>query len=492
MRIERRTLYQIFKEVIVVRSRGRRQAQIKSGLVLSSLMMVLSLSVAFFGASPAKAWGPVRPTFTIEQPSDHVVFNSITNSPDWGDERNMTVIKDVTGQENNGNTAKSDGFSDTSEFIDGHTYMVKMLVHNNAAANLNLSATNTRLNLFVPSASGDSAMIQGSILADNCGKGIGSPCSFWDEAYIRSADKSFKVQYVAGSGRFYNNTKNFSTSGFTLSDDATKPSSALVGYNKLDGNIPGCYQYSGYATFLVKATAVAKQDFHIRKEVKIAGTGTKAKRMQQIKAQPGDVLEYAIAYYNTGDATQQGVIVKDNMARSSDVVTAPDKKTNGGNQLLNNNLIEYIKGSTKLINSSNQGGLVLKNDNWASDGLNIGSYTKGANAFVTYQARIASEDKFPCDQDVEINNTVQVYTKEAGKKLANAKVIVHRTCKSDTPKPPAPTAKKPTNKPKKNVPKAPRAGIGLKAGIAGLLLIVALGVAFTIITKNKTNKSLNK
>ncbi len=35
------------------------------------------------------AYGPERETFTIEKPASYITFNSITNNPNYGDERNF-------------------------------------------------------------------------------------------------------------------------------------------------------------------------------------------------------------------------------------------------------------------------------------------------------------------------------------------------------------------------------------------------------------------
>ena len=52
------------------------------------------VGAAFFG-STAFAYGPERQTFTAENPADHVTFNSITNNPTVGDERNFVRVRQV-------------------------------------------------------------------------------------------------------------------------------------------------------------------------------------------------------------------------------------------------------------------------------------------------------------------------------------------------------------------------------------------------------------
>ena len=198
--------------------------------------------------------GKRRPTFKMEKPAAYVTFNSITDNPDWGDERGFVVIKDVTGLPNDGMTAASGGFAELATAVAGNIYMIKMFIHNNAADNYNLVAENTRILVGMPTISGNSIMIQGQIAADNCGSDAsGAPGAtdfFWDEAYLISSN-SFSVFFISGSARYYNNVRDFSTSGFTLPNTLVSAAGASVGYTTMDGKVRGCFQYSGYATFLV-------------------------------------------------------------------------------------------------------------------------------------------------------------------------------------------------------------------------------------------------
>jgi hypothetical protein len=79
------------------------------------------------------AWGPSRPTYTMAHPADHITFDSITDNPNIGDERNFVGARD----ESNSNV-----WYDSIKVQEGHEYLVRMYVHNNAASNLNLVAQN--------------------------------------------------------------------------------------------------------------------------------------------------------------------------------------------------------------------------------------------------------------------------------------------------------------------------------------------------------------
>ena len=70
-------------------------------------------------------WGPDRKTFTWEDPAPYATFNSITNNPQLGDERNFVRIREVKDGEK---------FGDEVTVEPGKTYEVYIYYHNNADA----------------------------------------------------------------------------------------------------------------------------------------------------------------------------------------------------------------------------------------------------------------------------------------------------------------------------------------------------------------------
>ncbi|WEV59287.1 hypothetical protein OZX67_01565 [Bifidobacterium sp. ESL0728] len=224
-------------------------------------------------------WGPDRETHTMANPARSITFDTITDDPQFGDERAFVVIRDATGLPNSGPTATgrpmsgepangspADGasrFSNSVEAIDDHVYMVRALIHNTAAESLQLVARNVRFYAAIPTGVNTDAMVQGTISADNCGEdasgAVGKPMSFWDEAHLHS-DSPFIVGLIPGTGRYYNNVRDFTTDGFPLSDSMCTNEGALLGYEQMDGRIQSCFQYSGYATFLVRVRMVNPSD----------------------------------------------------------------------------------------------------------------------------------------------------------------------------------------------------------------------------------------
>ena len=198
-----------------------------------------------------------RTAFTMRRPAPCIVFNAIRDDPTWGDERCFALIKDVTGLDNTGEVACAPKYELVCDVVAGHVYMVKVLIHNTASGHLNLIAKDVSVCLSCPTGivSG-SAMIQVQIRASNIGEtvtgGRGKCGVVWSEVYLKCENsQSFGVSYVSGSGRYYNNVKDFSTEGFILGDSIISESGLKVGYEKMDGIIPGCFQYGGFLTFLL-------------------------------------------------------------------------------------------------------------------------------------------------------------------------------------------------------------------------------------------------
>lgn len=360
---------------------------------IAVVVLPLLLVVAF--AVTSWAYGPERKTFTIKNPADYITFNSITDNPNYGDERNFVIAKDAA------NTSAG-GWSDEITVEDGKEYLVRMYVHNNAADNLNLVATNTRVMANVPNSSATSHQIDGFISADNA-----NPSRIWDSVVLKG-DREFIVNFVGGSARYHNNVNP--SEGFGLPDSIVTSAGAQVGYEQMDGNVPGCFEYSGIATFRVKVTTKKDADFDVSKKVRAAGT---EEWMDSITAKPGDNLEYRIGYDNTGGRTQNNVIMRD----------TPPKG------------IAYQNGSSTLKNATNPegNGAAIGNDALVAEtGVNIGNYAPNSNAFVYYSAKVSEED-LVCGTNNLINTATA--STDNGRKSDTAEVIVEVECAPNECKP---------------------------------------------------------
>ncbi len=356
--------------------------------------IVVAVAAALVGVGGSVlAYGPSRPTYTIEQPADHITFNSITNNSNYGDERNFVLIKDAA------NTSAG-GWSDEVNVQDGKDYIVRMYVHNNAAQNLNLVAQNVRASVNVPTTTGTSVQIDGFITADNA-----SPKKVWDDVVLKS-DKKFNIAYVAGSAEYVNNANP--NPGFKLADSIVTNTGAQLGYEQMDGKIPGCFKYSGIVTFKVKVQGEKTPDFEAVKKVRVNGT---SEWQKTVAAQPGQKVEYLLTYRNTGDARQNNVVLKDKLPSN----------------------VTYNLGSSKLQNGSNPNGIGVSDRVVTTSGMNIGNYEAKAAGYVTFTATLPDADKLVCGANT-LRNTVTIST-DNGVKSDTADVTVAVKCAANECKP---------------------------------------------------------
>ena len=358
---------------------------------------IISGSVLVAAVAPALvwAWGPSRPSFTIEKPADYITFNSITNNPViGGDEKDFIGIREV------GSNAK---WTNNMKVQNGKEYYVRMYVHNNAASNLNLVAENVVAKLNVPTTTAKNVTVQGQISASNA-----KPNTVWDEATF-SSDNDFNLAYVAGSALFENNGMGTTK----LPDSIVNNTGAKLGYDKLDGKIPGCFQYAGYVTVKVKAQVSQPQEknnIDLAKTVRNKTNGEKS-WVETANAKSGDTVQFQIHAKNTSSAGIQNLVIRDILPKG----------------------LNYVAGSTKLYNTSNPKGLKVSDNVIQNSGINIGSYQPNGDAYVRFDATVSAENSLPVCGDNTLTNIAQASDQKIVK---NDTASVKVTKKCETPKNP--------------------------------------------------------
>jgi len=332
--------------------------------------IVAMIALAVIVPVAALAWGPSRETFTIEKPSDHVAFNSITNNPNIGDERNFVGIRETTA---------ANTWYDDMTVQPGKEYFVRMYVHNNAAANLNLVAENVTAKFNLPTTTGKSLQVNGFLNASNVGadtKGNkGAYAEVYDHATFNSTT-NFNLSYVSGSLKYENNA--FGAAGTPLPESIFTSAGAKLGYDKLDGKIPGCFQYDGYVTFKVKPQFAPTTNFSLTKMVSKHG---EAKWSESYAAQPGEVVDFILAYKNTGEVQHDDVTFRDTLPTG--LTAEPNSNT--------------------WSNASKQNVPVTTSNLTNGTGINVGSYAKGANAYTVFSAKVAAKEQLKCGVNTFVN-----------------------------------------------------------------------------------------
>ena len=366
---------------------------IKRAAVLSAIGFAVSLAAFQFGDASAvveTSWGPQdRPTYTWDNPADHVTFNSITDNPYLGDERNFVRVREA-GDESPA--------TDEVTLQIGKEYQVSIYYHNNASASLNPSGKGISRNTFVraefPSYlnAGEIGASTAFISASNA-----EPQTVWDTAYLK-AEQPVYLNFVPNSAVLHNNG---TTDGTVLSgDELFGDTGVTIGhYDNMWGMIPGCNEYGGYVTYKIRVDAPA---FEVDKMAVVADTGDQF--VDEIKVIPGDKINFRLHYKNTGTTEQTDV-------------TAHDVLPAG---------INYIEGTTYASSTRHPEGSKSP-EVLFGDGLNLGAMIAGEDAWVTYSATVADDmNLFPCGETVVYN--AAYFASNVGKNNAKTKITVNRVC----------------------------------------------------------------
>ena len=201
------------------------------------------------------------------------------------------------------------------------------------------------------------------------------------------------MRYVQGSAKI---TTKGAVNGQNLSGENLFGAGTNLGYDSLNGILPGCDQYSGVITYRFKADF---SDFETTKTVSKAGTNAFSKN-QNIGL--NDQVEFKITYKNTGTIDHDNVNIKD---------------------LLPAGLV-LVPGTTRVVSASDPTGKTL-GDNVATSGINIGRNAIGSFVTLTFRAKI-DPSKLVCGNNT-LTNTAQVLTENGGKS-DKATVTVQKNC----------------------------------------------------------------
>ena len=337
------------------------------------------------------AWGPSRTTYTMEHPADRVVFNSITNNPKYGDERNFAHIKE--------SAEGNEKYRNSVNLTPGKTYDVFVYYHNNASDTLNASGVGVAKGAYArvefP------GTVKGNVVGNvRLGATNATPKEVFDEITFKSVQE-VTMRYVPGSAQLHNFAKPVAGSAertFSLSDNLFGANGTLIGFDQMDGVLPGCNYYSGYITFQV---SVDKSDFSLQKQVRIKG---ETEWKENVNAKVGDIVEYQLTYRNTGNTNQTNVKISDKLPAG----------------------LTYVAGSTKIKDGARPSGAGLP-DGITSGGLIIGSYAPNAAAYVIFEAKVTvKDDNLVCGAN-KINNVGKVTVDDSSKE-DGASVTVNKDC----------------------------------------------------------------
>lgn len=340
----------------------------------------ISTAVVAAGAvstAVVSAWGDNsggRRTYTVNELNsnilgDKIIFNSIKDEtmPNGNikDERNFVAARDAATGDNGVNNVWQNNEIKVEE---GKTYLVRLYAHNNNPNGRNAVAKDVSVNFSLGTVVSNEQRVDGYINASNA-----APSKYWDDVVFKSADgRKFYLDYVEGSALLENNGVA-KKPGIALADSVVT-TGAKIGYDALNGEVPGCFEYANYITIKVKPVF---ENTSIEKTVRKMDD---KKFSENVKANVGETVEYQIHYKNLTASEVKDVIIKDSLPTN----------------------MELVKGSTRLYNTNHPQGATVNNDSIITDGINIGAYKVNGSAYIRFQA-VVKDKELACGNNRFIN-----------------------------------------------------------------------------------------
>lgn len=345
--------------------------------------------VSIATATSAQAWGPERATFTMEDPADYPTFNSITNNPTIGDEREFVRIGEIDKDVSE--------LGNSVEVVPGHQYLVYIYFHNNASSTYNYSqynysgiATNTHMssNFTTFISPENSGKVSATITADNT-----NPKSVWDDVTMTTSSKKVRMRYVTGSATIFN---DWATNNQPLSSEALfSEEGVMLGLTRFNGAIPGCEEYHGVVTYVLQAEELSGS---VEKTASLDGE----EYSDMLEADPGDEVHFKLTIKNTGDIALANTIIRDSLPEG----------------------LTLVPGSVQFWANSSTTKETL-GDDLLTGGYNFGTFGTGNVFYLTYRAKVGED--FDCGSLVLTNTAELIYDSEVStgdKDTSSATIVV--------------------------------------------------------------------
>jgi hypothetical protein len=321
---------------------------------------------------------------------DGPVFNSFINTPSYGDERAFLDARrsDQTAAGSYKNVL-ADVTGGSKEVV------VRMYVHNNANSATNASgkgiAKNTKVRVAIPTGTAQALRARGYITADNAAS--------VEDTVDFTAGEQFSVAYVPGSAKIFNNGP---LNGTKLSDSIVT-TGAPIGYDALNGNLPGCFDYEAVVQITLKVTPKANPNVKLTKEVRKKGTKEWKK---EVSVKAGEDVEWLLTTEVTGQSVLNNNVIRD--------VLPPH--------------VQLTSGSVKWIDADQN---AVQGDKPLFDGgINVGNYAPGSGFYMTFATKTLGNFK---DCQVRVRNLAYEKSNQTPEIVDDADVIITR----DNCQPPA-------------------------------------------------------
>ena len=338
--------------------------KLTSKTFVAASVVALGAGLAF-GAVQAEFY-PDRQPFDYNKPCDPTdadiydrcgsltgpVFNSFINTPSYGDER---AFADARRTDQTALGSYKNVLPDVTE--GASEIVIRTYVHNNASTSTNASglgiAKDAKVRIALPSATSNVLRARSYISASNA--------ALVEDTVDFTAAGNFKLEYIDGSAIMYNNGPF--KDGTPLSDNIVT-TGAAIGYDALNGDLPGCFDYEAVVQIRVKVIPVEEPKTSFDKQVRIKGD---KEWKQVVEASPGDTVQWLMTTNVTGGNQLDHIVVRD--------VAAPST--------------ELVKGTVKRIDGTqNQ---TLPDAPLFDGGFDMGSYGAGSGFYTMYDSTILGD-----------------------------------------------------------------------------------------------------
>jgi uncharacterized repeat protein (TIGR01451 family) len=284
------------------------------------------------------------------------VFNSFINTPSYGDERSFV---DARRSDQTAAGSYKNVLTDVTK--GSQEVVVRMYVHNNANTSTNASgkgiAKNTTVRLALPNVEGSALRAVGYISADNA-----TPKVVEDTVDFTSTEK-FSMSYKAGSAIIYNNGP---LNGSKISDSVVT-TGAPIGYDQLNGNLPGCFDYEAVIQVTLTVTPKSNPNLGLTKQVRKFAQGQTGNWTSEVNAKPGEDVEWLLNTKNIGATAMTNVVTRD--------VLPPHT--------------QLVAGSVKIVDT--KGTTALNDGPLFQSGYNAGKYNSNDNTLVTFKTKVLGD-----------------------------------------------------------------------------------------------------
>lgn len=304
---------------------------------------------------PVKTYnGPDTPAFT------YPVFNSWINTPYYGDERAFADAATTTNGQ----------YKDLLAVAPGQEITMRMYIHNGAAPGLNGNnfdgpgvAKNARIQVYLPTATSTQLRSYSYIVADNTNPG-------WvADSVDYNSSVPVNMEFVPGSARLANRAH---PGGVALPDtivnhnnqfNANAPA-APIGYQNMDGNFPGCFQYDAFVTIKVKINGPS---LSVDKKVTTPGSTNWTENLDiKMNDATDPTVSWLIEYKNTSKTMITNGVVRD---------TLPEH-------------LKLVPGSVMHYDGNHPQGIAVADNGLFAGGVGVGNIAPGSNGYFRFRTTV--------------------------------------------------------------------------------------------------------